>query len=210
MRYETVVGLEIHVELSTKSKIYCSCSTQFGSEANTQICPVCVGMPGALPVLNKSVVEYAVRAGIATNCSITEYSKQDRKNYFYPDLPKAYQISQFDLPICTGGYVDIDTDGGKKRIGITRIHIEEDAGKLIHDTKEDCSLIDYNRAGIPLIEIVSEPDISSPLEAKMFVEELKAIIEYIGVSDCKMQEGSFRVDVNISVRPKGEQDLGVN
>ncbi|HOM01259.1 MAG TPA: Asp-tRNA(Asn)/Glu-tRNA(Gln) amidotransferase subunit GatB [Acetivibrio sp.] len=208
MEYEIIVGLEVHVELSTKSKIYCSCTTDFGGEANTYICPVCTGMPGVLPVLNKKVVEYAVRAGLATNCSIAEYSKQDRKNYFYPDLPKAYQISQYDLPLCQNGYIDIEAEGGTKRIGITRIHIEEDAGKLMHDEHETGTLIDYNRCGVPLIEVVTGPDMRSAQEAKAFVESLRNILQYIDVSDCKMQEGSLRVDVNLSVRPKGQKELG--
>jgi aspartyl-tRNA(Asn)/glutamyl-tRNA(Gln) amidotransferase subunit B len=208
MEYEMVIGLEVHVELSTKSKIYCSCTTEFGGEANTHTCPICTGMPGVLPVLNKKVVEYAVKAGLATNCTISEYSKQDRKNYFYPDLPKAYQTSQYDLPLCEKGYVDIDFDGNQKRIGITRIHIEEDAGKLIHDESNSGSLIDYNRSGVPLIEIVTEPDIRSAEEARVFLESLKAILQYIDVSDCKMQEGSLRADVNLSVRPKGQKQFG--
>ena len=208
MDYEIVMGLEVHAELSTKSKIYCSCTTEFGGEANTHCCPVCTGMPGVLPVLNKSVVEFAVKAGLATDCTISEFSKQDRKNYFYPDIPKAYQISQFDLPLCKNGYVDIDVGGVKKRIGITRIHIEEDAGKLMHDEGDTGSLIDYNRCGVPLIEIVSEPDMRSPEEAKAFVENVKAILEYLNVCDCKMQEGSLRADVNLSVRPMGQQKFG--
>lgn len=208
MEYEVVIGLEVHAELSTKSKIFCSCTTQFGGDVNTHTCPVCTGMPGTLPVLNKKVVEYAIKAGLATNCSITPYGKQDRKNYFYPDLPKAYQISQYDLPICQNGYVDIEVDGKSKRIGLTRIHIEEDAGKLIHDEWETGSLVDYNRCGVPLIEIVSEPDIRSAEEARVFVENLKAILEYIEVSDCKMQEGSLRADVNLSVRPVGQKEFG--
>jgi aspartyl-tRNA(Asn)/glutamyl-tRNA(Gln) amidotransferase subunit B len=208
MEYEVVMGLEVHAELSTKSKIYCSCTTEFGGEPNTHACPICTGMPGVLPVLNKEVVEYAARAGFATNCNIAEYSKQDRKNYFYPDLPKAYQTSQYDLPICSSGYIDIDFDGNTKRIGITRIHIEEDAGKLMHDEWDTGSLIDYNRCGVPLIEIVSEPDMRSAQEVKSYLENLKAILEYIDVSDCKMQEGSLRADVNLSVRPLGQKEFG--
>jgi len=208
MEYEIIVGLEVHVELSTKSKIYCSCTTDFGGEPNTHICPVCTGMPGVLPVLNKKVVEYAVKTGLATNCSIAKYSKQDRKNYFYPDLPKAYQISQYDLPLCRDGYIDIEVEGRTKRIGITRIHIEEDAGKLVHDQNETGTLIDYNRCGVPLIEIVTEPDMRSAQEARAFVESLRNILRYIDVSDCKMQEGSLRVDVNLSVRPKGQKEFG--
>ncbi len=208
MEYEIVIGLEVHSELSTKSKIYCSCTTEFGGEPNTHCCPVCTGMPGVLPVLNKKVVEYAVKAGLATNCEIAEFSKQDRKNYFYPDLPKAYQVSQYDLPICKNGYIDIEVNGEVKRIGLTRIHIEEDAGKLVHDEWETGTLVDYNRCGVPLIEIVSEPDMRSAEEAKLFLEKLKAILEYTGVSDCKMQEGSLRADVNLSVRPKGQKEFG--
>lgn len=208
MEYEIVIGLEVHAELSTKSKIYCSCTTEFGGEPNTHCCPVCTGMPGVLPVLNENVIEYAMKAGLAMNCSIAEFSKQDRKNYFYPDLPKAYQISQFDLPICKDGYVQIEADGVSKKIGITRIHIEEDAGKLIHDEWGTGTLVDYNRCGVPLIEIVGEPDIRSAEEARAFVESIKSILQYIGVSDCKMQEGSLRADVNLSVRPKGQKAFG--
>lgn len=208
MDYEIVMGLEMHAELATKSKIFCSCTTEFGGEPNTHCCPICTGMPGVLPVLNKKVVEFAVKAGLAMNCTIPEFSKQDRKNYFYPDLPKAYQVSQFDLPLCVNGYVDIETEKGSKRIGITRIHIEEDAGKLMHDEWEAGTLVDYNRCGVPLIEIVSEPDIRTPEEAKAFAEAVKAILEYTEVSDCKMQEGSLRADVNLSVRPFGQKKLG--
>ena len=206
--YELVVGLEVHVELKTKTKIFCSCSTKFGAEPNTQTCPVCMGHPGSLPTLNRTVVDYAVKAGLALNCTIANFSKQDRKNYFYPDLPKAYQISQFDMPLCKNGYVDIEAEGEFKRIGITRIHIEEDAGKLIHD-REKGTLIDCNRCGVPLIEIVSEPDIRSPEEAKAYLQKLRTIILYTGVSDCKMQEGSLRCDVNLSVRKKGSKEFGV-
>ncbi|MCX7841578.1 MAG: Asp-tRNA(Asn)/Glu-tRNA(Gln) amidotransferase subunit GatB [Clostridia bacterium] len=208
MDYEVVIGLEVHAELSTKSKIYCSCTTEFGGEENTHCCPICTGMPGVLPVLNEKAVEFAVKAGLATNCSIAEFSKQDRKNYFYPDLPKAYQTSQYDLPLCKGGYIDIDVGENTKRIGITRIHIEEDAGKLMHDEWDTGTLVDYNRCGVPLIEIVSEPDIRSAEEAKAYMENLKAILEYIEVSDCKMQEGSLRADVNLSVRPRGQKEFG--
>lgn len=206
--YEMVIGLEVHVELKTESKIFCSCSTAYGAEPNTQTCPVCLGHPGVLPVLNKKVVEYAVKAGLATNCTIANYSKQDRKNYFYPDLPKAYQISQYDLPLCEHGYIDIETQEGTKRIRITRIHIEEDAGKLIHDDKYG-TMIDCNRCGVPLIEIVSEPDIRSALEAKTYLQKLRAVILYTGISDCRMHEGSIRCDVNISVRKKGQKEFGV-
>ena len=208
MEYEVVIGLEVHVELSTKSKIYCGCTTEFGGEPNTHCCPVCTGMPGVLPVLNKAVVEYAIRAGLAMNCEIPEFSKQDRKNYFYPDLPKAYQISQYDLPLCKNGCVDIESNGQKKRVGITRIHIEEDAGKLLHDEWGSGSLIDYNRCGVPLIEIVTEPDMRSADDVRRFLETVKPILQYIEVSDCKMQEGSLRVDVNLSVRPKGRKEFG--
>ncbi len=207
MEYESVIGLEVHAELATRSKIYCGCSTEFGGEPNTHCCPICTGMPGVLPVLNKTVVEYAVKAGLAFNCSITPFSKQDRKNYFYPDLPKAYQISQYDLPLCAGGCLDIEVDGQTKNIRITRIHIEEDPGKLIHDEYGGGTLVDYNRCGVPLIEIVSEPDLRSAEEVKIFFEKLKAILEYTEVSDCKMQEGSLRADVNLSIRPKGEKCL---
>lgn len=206
--YETIVGLEIHAELSTKTKIFCSCPTEFGGEPNSHCCPVCMAMPGALPVLNEKVIEYAVKAGIAMNCEIAEISKNDRKNYFYPDLPKSYQISQYDMPLCKNGYVEIDTKEGKKKIGITRIHIEEDAGKLNHDEFGKESFVDLNRAGVPLIEIVSEPDIRGAEEADAYLKKVKAILEYIEVSDCKMQEGSFRADVNVSVRKKEDNKYG--
>ena len=206
--YETVVGLEVHSELSTKTKIFCSCPTEFGGMPNTHCCPVCMAMPGALPKLNEKVVEYAIKAGIAMNCNIAKYSKNDRKNYFYPDLPKSYQISQFDMPLCQNGYIEIETDEGKKKIGITRIHIEEDAGKLNHDEYGKESFVDLNRAGVPLIEIVSEPDLRSAKEADAYLKKIKSILEYIEVSDCKMQEGSFRADVNVSVRKKGEKTFG--
>lgn len=208
MEYEVVIGLEVHAELATKTKIFCGCSTEFGGEPNTHCCPVCTGMPGALPVLNEKVVEYAIKAGLAMNCEIARDSKQDRKNYFYPDLPKAYQISQYDLPLCKNGHLEIDVNGEKKTIGITRIHIEEDAGKLNHDEFGGGALVDLNRACVPLIEIVSEPDIRSSEEAKAYVEKIKAILEYLEVSDCKMQEGSLRADVNLSIRPKGETKFG--
>ena len=198
----------MHAELSTKTKIFCSCPTEFGGDPNTQICPVCMAMPGALPVLNEKVVEYAVKAGLATNCEISKDSKNDRKNYFYPDLPKSYQISQFDKPLCERGYVEIDTTEGKKKIRLTRIHIEEDAGKLNHDDYGRGSLVDLNRAGVPLIEIVSEPDIRSVDETDKYLKKLKSILEYIEVSDCKMQEGSLRADVNVSVRKFGEKEYG--
>ena len=207
--YEVVIGLEVHAELSTKTKIFCSCPTEFGGEPNTHCCPICMALPGTLPVLNEKVVEYAVRAGLATNCEIEQNSKNDRKNYFYPDLPKAYQISQFDRPLCKKGSIEIENEKGEKRvIRITRIHIEEDAGKLNHDEFGGGSLVDLNRAGVPLIEIVSEPDIRSSVEAENYLRKLKSILEYIEVSDCKMQEGSLRADVNVSVRKKGETKLG--
>ena len=207
--YEVVIGLEVHAELSTKTKIFCSCPTNFGGEPNTHCCPICMAMPGTLPVLNEKVLEYAVKAGLATNCEISRDSKNDRKNYFYPDLPKAYQISQYDKPLCEHGYVEIEKDNGeKKTIGLTRIHIEEDAGKLNHDEFGGGSLVDLNRAGVPLIEIVSEPDMRSSEEAEKYLRKIKSILEYIEVSDCKMQEGSLRADVNVSVRKKGETKLG--
>ena len=206
--YEVIIGLEVHAELSTKTKIFCSCPTKFGAAPNTQTCPICMAMPGTLPVLNEKVVEYAVKAGLATNCEISRNSKNDRKNYFYPDLPKAYQISQYDKPLCEHGYVEIDTKEGKKKIRLTRIHIEEDAGKLNHDEFAGGSLVDLNRAGVPLIEIVSEPDLRSSEEVEEYLRRLKSILEYIEVSDCKMQEGSFRADVNVSVRKKGDSKLG--
>ena len=206
--YETVIGLEVHVELATKTKIFCSCSTAFGGEPNTHCCPVCTGMPGTLPVLNKQVVEYAVAAGLALNCTITKNCKFDRKNYFYPDLPKAYQISQLYLPIARNGGIEIETEAGKKTIGIHEIHMEEDAGKLIHDEWEDCTLVDYNRCGVPLIEIVSEADMRSAEEVIAYLEKLKLILQYLGVSDCKMQEGSLRADINLSVREAGAPEFG--
>lgn len=209
MNYETVVGLEVHVELSTKSKIFCGCTTEFGGEPNTHVCPVCTGMPGSLPVMNKSVVEFAIRAGLALNCDITRYNKFDRKNYFYPDNPQNYQISQLYLPICRNGGVEIETEaGGKKVVGIHEIHMEEDAGKLLHDEWEDCSLVDYNRSGVPLIEIVSEPDMRSAEEVIAYLEKLRLIIQYLGASDCKLQEGSMRADVNLSVREAGTEAFG--
>lgn len=212
MKYEPVIGLEVHVELKTKTKIFCGCTTAFGGDPNTHTCPVCLGLPGTLPVLNKQVLHYAILAGLATNCTINQFSKFDRKNYFYPDLTKAYQISQYDEPIAEHGYIDITVDGQEKRIGMTRIHMEEDAGKLVHQgasiTASNSSLADYNRAGVPLIEIVSEPDMRSAAEARAYLEELKAIITYIGVSDAKMEEGSLRCDVNISLRPVGQEAFG--
>ena len=207
-QYETVIGLEVHVELATKTKIFCGCSTEFGGEANTHTCPVCTGMPGSLPVLNKQVVEYAIAVGLATNCDITQYCKFDRKNYFYPDNPQNYQISQLYLPICRNGGVEIETEEGTKTIGIHEIHMEEDAGKLIHDDWNDCSLVDYNRSGVPLIEIVSEPDMRSAEEVIAYLEKLRLIIQYLGASDCKLQEGSMRADVNLSVREAGAEKFG--
>ena len=206
--YEVIIGLEVHAELSTNTKMYCNCSTKFGADPNTHCCPICTGMPGVLPVLNERVVEYAVKAGLATNCEISRFSKQDRKNYFYPDLPKAFQTSQYDLPLCIGGHLDINVNGEKKRIGITRIHIEEDAGKLIHDAYTGDTLVDMNRCAVPLIEIVSEPDIRSAEEAVAYMQTLKSILEYLNVCDCKMQEGSLRCDVNLSVRPVGQKEFG--
>ncbi len=207
-QYETVIGLEVHVELATKTKIFCSCSTEFGGAPNTHTCPVCTGMPGSLPVLNKQVVEYAVAVGLATNCKITQYCKFDRKNYFYPDNPQNYQISQLYLPICRDGGIEIETAGGKKTVGIHEIHMEEDAGKLVHDEWEDCSVVDYNRSGVPLIEIVSEPDMRSAEEVIAYLEKLRMIIQYLGASDCKLNEGSMRADVNLSVREVGAEKFG--
>lgn len=207
-QYETVIGLEVHVELATKTKIFCGCTTAFGGAPNTHTCPVCTGMPGSLPVLNKQVVEYAVAVGLATNCQIHQYCKFDRKNYFYPDNPQNYQISQLYLPICHDGFVEIETKtGGKKQVGIHEIHMEEDAGKLIHD-EEGHSLVDYNRSGVPLIEIVSEPDMRNAEEVIAYLEKLRMIIQYLGASDCKLQEGSMRADVNLSVREVGADKYG--
>ncbi|WP_328597309.1 Asp-tRNA(Asn)/Glu-tRNA(Gln) amidotransferase subunit GatB [Heliobacterium mobile] len=211
--FEIVMGLEVHVELHTKSKIFCGCTTEFGGDQNTHVCPVCLGLPGVLPVLNKQVVDYAMKAGLALNCEIAEFSKFDRKNYFYPDLPKAYQVSQYDLPIAKDGYLDIEVGGNPKRIGITRVHMEEDAGKLVHGgaanlAGAEYSMADYNRTGVPLIEIVSEPDIRSIEEAVAYLERLKAILEYTEVSDCKMEQGSLRCDANVSLRPWGQKEFG--
>ena len=206
--YETVIGLEVLVELATKTKIFCSCSTEFGGKPNSHTCPVCTGMPGSLPVLNKQVVEYAMAVGLATNCKITQYCKFDRKNYFYPDNPQNYQISQLYLPICRDGGVEIETASGKKIIGIHEIHMEEDAGKLVHDEWEDVSIVDYNRSGVPLIEIVSEPDMRSAEEVIAYLEKLRLIIQYLGASDCKLNEGSMRADVNLSVREAGAAEFG--
>lgn len=206
--YETVIGLEVHVELATKTKIFCGCSTAFGGDPNTHTCPVCTGMPGSLPVLNKQVLEYAVAVGLATNCNITQYCKFDRKNYFYPDNPQNYQISQLYLPICRDGHVEITTDAGTKNVGIHEIHMEEDAGKLIHDEWDDCSYVDFNRSGVPLIEIVSEPDMRSADEVIAYLEKLKMLVQYLGASDCKLQEGSMRADVNLSIREVGATEFG--
>ena len=207
-QYEPVIGIEVHAELATDTKIYCGCKNQFGGEVNTHCCPICLGMPGAMPKLNAKVVEYGIKAGLATGCKISEISGQERKNYFYPDLPKAYQNSQ-DVPLCYGGQVQIQVDGQTKQIGLTRIHIEEDAGKLLHDAAAGQSLVDFNRSCVPLIEIVSEPDMRSSKEAHVYLENLRNILQYIGVSDCKMQEGSIRCDVNVSVRPVGQKEYGV-
>ena len=212
MNYEAVIGLEIHCELKTKTKIFCGCATGFGAEQNTHVCPVCLGLPGVLPTINKRVVEFAIKAGLATNCKINQYSKFDRKNYYYPDLPKNWQTSQYDLPICVNGWVDIDVDGEKKRIRLTRIHMEEDAGKLVHSgtTIKDSlsSDVDYKRTGVPLLEIVSEPDMRSAAEARAYMEKIKAIMEYIDVSNCRMEEGNLRADINVSLRPEGSETLG--
>ncbi|WP_010234498.1 Asp-tRNA(Asn)/Glu-tRNA(Gln) amidotransferase subunit GatB [Clostridium arbusti] len=208
MEYEVVIGLEVHTELSTKTKIFCGCTTEFGGQPNSHVCPVCLGLPGALPHLNKKVVEYAIKAGLALNCSITKYGRMDRKNYFYPDCPKNYQISQDELPLCTDGYIEVELeDGSTKKIGIERIHIEEDAGKLLHTGVG--TLVDFNRSGVPLAEIVSRPDLRSPKEAVQYLEKLKSILSCIGVSDCKMEEGSLRCDANISVMEKGSDKFGI-
>ncbi len=212
MNFEAVIGLEVHAELKTKSKIFCSCTTRFGGEPNTHICPVCLGLPGSLPVINRRAIEYAIKAALALNCKIAPHSKFDRKNYYYPDLPKNYQISQYDLPLALDGYLEIELNGKTKRVRITRLHLEEDAGKLIHGgasiSRADYSLVDYNRTGVPLIEIVSEPDMNSPEEARAYLDQLKAILQYTEVSDCKMQEGSLRCDANVSIRPRGSAELG--
>ncbi|MDM8514917.1 Asp-tRNA(Asn)/Glu-tRNA(Gln) amidotransferase subunit GatB [Desulfobacterales bacterium HSG16] len=208
MEFESVIGLEVHTQLTTETKIFCNCSTAFGAEPNTHTCPVCLGMPGVLPVLNKKVVEYTIKAALATNCGIQEESRFARKNYFYPDLPKGYQISQYELPIARAGYIDIEANGEKKRIGIHRIHMEEDAGKLIHDPNRPFSKVDLNRTGVPLMEIVSEPDIRSSEEAGAYLRKIRSILRYIGVSDGNMEEGSFRCDANVSIMPKGSETFG--
>ncbi len=209
MEFVPVIGLEVHAQLKTRTKIFCSCSTRFGAPPNTHVCPVCLGMPGVLPVLNQAVVEYAMRMALATDCRIAPESRFARKNYFYPDLPKGYQISQYELPIAEHGHVNItQPDGSKKKIGITRIHMEEDAGKLIHDPDRSISMVDFNRTGVPLIEIVSEPDIESPEEAGAYLRQLRSIVRYLGISDGNMEEGSFRCDANVSVRPKESDKLG--
>ncbi|MBI5050241.1 MAG: Asp-tRNA(Asn)/Glu-tRNA(Gln) amidotransferase subunit GatB [Nitrospirae bacterium] len=209
MQYEAVIGLEIHAQLLTDSKMFCGCSTKFGSEPNTQTCPVCIGMPGVLPVMNKKAIEYVIKTGLAVNCNIAPYSRFARKNYFYPDLPKGYQISQYELPLCEGGYVEITDNGASKKIRLTRIHLEEDAGKNIHEGTGNYSLVDLNRAGTPLMEVVSEPDIRSPKEAVEFMKKLRIILRYIGVCDGNMEQGSLRCDANVSVRPSGQKELGV-
>ena len=208
MKYEVVMGLEVHVELSTESKLFCSCSAKFGADANEHVCPACCGMPGLPPVVNKNAIELGIKAGLVTNCKIADVITFDKKNYFYPDLPTGYQITQMLNPVCTGGHIDIETSEGEKRIRLNRIHIEEDAGKLVHDTWDDSSLVDYNRASVPLVEIVSEPDFRSAEEVIAYLEKLRALLTFAGVSDCKMQEGSMRADINISVREKGETKLG--
>ncbi|NNL75393.1 MAG: Asp-tRNA(Asn)/Glu-tRNA(Gln) amidotransferase subunit GatB, partial [Desulfobacterales bacterium] len=208
MEFEPVIGLEVHAQLKTKTKIFCSCSASFGAEPNTHTCPVCLGMPGVLPVLNKKVVEFTLRMALATNCKISRESRFARKNYFYPDLPKGYQISQYELPIAEKGFIDVEVNGGNHRIGITRIHMEEDAGKLGHDPDRPVSMVDFNRTGVPLIEIVSEPDIRSPAEAGAYLRQLRTIVRYLGICDGNLEEGSFRCDANVSIRPKGSQSFG--
>ena len=214
--FEVVIGLEVHVELATESKMFCPCPTRFGAPPNTQVCPICLGMPGVLPVINRKAVEYGIMAALALNCRVAPVSRFHRKNYFYPDLPKAYQISQYDLPLARGGWLEIPLPGGgpacgggTKRIGISRLHLEEDTGKLLHEGVEGGSLVDFNRCGVPLMEVVSEPDIRSPEEARVYLEKLRAVMLYAGVSDVKMEEGSLRCDANVSLRPAGSRELGV-
>ncbi len=209
MQYESVIGLEIHAQLLTESKMFCGCSTRFGAEPNTQTCPVCAGLPGALPVINKKAIEYVIKTGLALNCEITTYSRFARKNYFYPDLPKGYQISQYELPLCRGGFLEISSNGQKRRVRLTRIHLEEDAGKNIHESTGEYSLIDLNRAGVPLMEIVTEPDIRTPKEAAEFMRRLRMVLRYLDVCDGNMEQGSLRCDANISVRPMGQKEFGV-
>ena len=209
MNYETVIGLEVHVQLNTKTKMFCGCKNNFGDPQNTNVCPVCLGLPGALPVVNKKAVECAVKIGLILDCEIAKFSKFDRKNYFYPDMPKAYQISQFDIPVCGLGFIDTEVDGEKKRFGVTRVHMEEDAGKLIHDEFGEGSFVDLNRTGTPLMEIVSEPDMRSPEDAYAYLTTIKQLISYLDISDCNMEEGSLRCDANISIRPFGQKELGV-
>jgi aspartyl-tRNA(Asn)/glutamyl-tRNA(Gln) amidotransferase subunit B len=207
-KYETVIGLEVHVELRTKTKAFCPCSNEFGSEPNSNVCPICLAMPGTLPVLNKAMLDYGIKTGLALNCEIAHFCRFDRKNYFYPDLPKAFQLSQQEFPLCLNGYLEVETDGSVRRVGINRVHMEEDAGKLLHgEGKANYSLVDLNRGTVPLLEIVSEPDIRTPEEARLYLEKLKAILQYLGVSDCKMEEGSLRCDANISLRPVGSSIL---
>ena len=208
MKYEAVIGLEVHAQMLTDTKIFCGCSTKFGSGPNTQTCQICIGMPGVLPVLNKKALEFAIRTGLATNCTISSYSRFARKNYFYPDLPKGYQISQYEHPICEHGYIEVVVDGNVKKIGITRIHMEEDAGKNIHEGGGNYSFVDLNRTGVPLMEIVSEPDMRSPREAVEYMKKLRAILRYLGVCDGNMEEGSLRCDANVSIRPEGQKEFG--
>ena len=208
MKYEAVIGLEVHAQLQTNTKIFCGCETTFGEDANTRTCPVCIGMPGVLPVLNKKALEYVIKTGLATHCTISPYSRFARKNYFYPDLPKGYQISQYELPICEHGHVEIVVEGTVKRIGLTRIHLEEDAGKNLHQAESNASLVDLNRAGTPLMEIVSEPDIRTPEEASEYLKKLRSILRYIEVSDADMEKGNFRCDANVSIRPVGTKEFG--
>jgi aspartyl-tRNA(Asn)/glutamyl-tRNA(Gln) amidotransferase subunit B len=208
MEYEPVIGIEVHVELLTQSKVFCGCSTAFGAPPNSQVCPICLGMPGVLPMLNRRAVEFVVMTGLAFNCTVSRWSKLDRKNYFYPDLPKNYQISQYDLPLAYDGFLEIEINGARKRIGITRVHLEEDTGKNLHPADAPYSQVDFNRCGVPLMEIVSEPDITSPQEAYAYLQNLKAIVEYLGVSDCNMEEGSLRAEANISLRRRGSSQFG--